>query len=357
MVLGGQIRRRIEPKRLGEAGGQDPALLGGLLQSESIALGLDPHAQLVTLERDARLHGTMELGLVVSGDGQRIGGDDYHRLAHEQVEIRLSRAHERLLTLRVEALFRRQPRLARGEGPVDGIAHVDLQVDRRAHGVGVLVGLHDVSDHVLDEAAVAAIGRPGRQPREELDGGAGDVRLGCLEPLAGDLDVQAVRAGQTEGGREIDRVRGAGRWRGLGRRLRGGTAGSKGHQLDREKERQRLTGGSHRDSTTVTGWPSAGGFEPASTTVWSGARPSRISTLVASWNPALTATRLALPSETVNTKSWPFPATRAAAGISSTSAFRSIAILARAYIPGRSSLLGLGISTSAVMVFDASSSA
>ena len=302
-VLGDQIRRRIEPKRLREAGGQDPALLGSLLQSELIALGLDPHAQLVTLERDARLHGTMELGLVVSGDGQRIGGDGNDGLAHEQVEIRLSRAHERLLTLRVEALLRRQARLARREGPVDGIAHVDLQVDRRAHGVGVLVGLHDVSDHVLDEAAVAAIGRPSRQPREELDGGAGDVGLGRLEPLADDLDVQAVGSGQAERGREIDRVRGAGWLRGLGRRLRGGTAGREGHQLDREEDRQRPTCGSHRASTTVTGWPSAGGLEPASTTVWSGARPSRISTLVASRNPALTTTRLALPSSTVNTKS------------------------------------------------------
>ena len=74
-------------------------------------------------------------------------------------------------------------------------------------------------------------------------------------------------------------------------------------------------------------------------------------------NPALTATRLALPSDSVKTKSWPFPLTRAAAGMSRTSGLRSMAIRARAYIPGRSSLLGFAISASAIIVFDASSSA
>ena len=59
----------------------------------------------------------------------------------------------------------------------------------------------------------------------------------------------------------------------------------------------------------------------------------------------------------VSTESCPLPAMTAAAGTNRASTFLSIPTRTRAYMPGRSSSVGLGISASASMVLEASSSA
>jgi hypothetical protein len=69
------------------------------------------------------------------------------------------------------------------------------------------VNIEDFAFDVLDQIVVSPVAHARRNPREELPQGRFVIRLGFGEPLACDLDIQVLRASQSQHGGEIDQIR------------------------------------------------------------------------------------------------------------------------------------------------------
>ena len=331
-----QIDGGVEGEAFGEAGGGDAAFdacPGGELV---VALDAGAGAVGIALEGDSDLDGTHELARVILGDANGFVRDFDAGFGPRELEIARGRRGDARAADRLAGALGGTHALFGGEGVEECLAEVDLGHERGADVVGLLVGVDERADDVLNPTFVAAVSDGGLDPGEEA--GARSL-VGCAGlggPGARDLDLVVLCPGEGEGGREIDRERRGG---GVGRR---GSRRLPSRLLTRRKlgRAHQARGGEageplHRGASMWTASPSAIFAAPGISTVSPPERPAVTSTRFPSSNPVSTGRLRAIPFSLTKIERADFSTRIDSRGTVQTSAWRSTPIRAVMNMPGR----------------------